>query len=114
MDLNQQFTAYIDKKIEEFFDLQPSVATYLGKEGYEKKLEPGTKEHLEKGLEFFDHFMQELGKFDKNKLNYQNQIASSVVDYRNSIDTFTFQKYPTWKRIPNGLETVQNIIRGHA
>ncbi|MHA2247190.1 MAG: DUF885 domain-containing protein [Candidatus Hodarchaeales archaeon] len=110
MDLNQQFTAYIDKKIDEFFDLQPSIAIYLGKEGYEKKLEPGTKEHLEKGLEFFDLFVQELRTFDKDKLDYQNQIASSVIDYRNSIDSFTFQKYPTWKRIPNGLETVQNII----
>lgn len=110
MDLNQQFTAYIDKKIEEFFDLQPSVAIFLGKEGYDKKLEPGTKEHLEKGLEFFDHFRQEVRKFDNKKLDYKNQIASSVVDYRNSIDRFTFQKYPTWKRIPNGLQAVTDII----
>ncbi|MHA2347268.1 MAG: hypothetical protein ACXACP_11165, partial [Candidatus Hodarchaeales archaeon] len=82
MDENQRFKTFIDEKMGEFFDLQPSVAIYLGKEGYEKKLEPGTKEHLLKGLEFFDNFTQELKKFDRRKLDYQNQIASSVVEYR--------------------------------
>ncbi|MHA2237411.1 MAG: DUF885 domain-containing protein [Candidatus Hodarchaeales archaeon] len=110
MDENQRFKTFIDEKMGEFFDLQPSVAIYLGKEGYEKKLEPGTKEHLLKGLEFFDNFTQELKKFDKNKLDYQNQIASSVVEYRNNIDQFTFHQFPIWRKIPNGLETVQNII----
>ncbi|MHA2053301.1 MAG: DUF885 domain-containing protein [Candidatus Hodarchaeales archaeon] len=110
MDENQRFKTFIDEKMGEFFDLQPSVAIYLGKEGYEKKLEPGTKEHLLKGLEFFDNFTQELKKFDKSKLDYQNQIASSVVEYRNNIDQFTFHQFPIWKKIPNGLETVQNII----
>ena len=110
MDENRQFEAFIDKKWDEFFQLQPSVATYLGKEGYEKKLDPGTKENLIKQLEFLESFSKELNKFDKTKLNHQNQLAISVVDYRKSIEEFTFREYPTWKKIPNGLELVQNII----
>ena len=110
MDENQRFIEYIDETMEVLLDNQPTIATYLGKEGYEKKLEPGTKDHLLKNLELFDVFSQELGKFDKNKLDHQNQIIISVVNYRNELDKFTFHKYPSWKRIPNGLETVQSII----
>ncbi len=110
MDENQRFKEYVDKKMDKFLDLQPTLATYLGKEGYEKKLESGTKEHLVKNLEFFEEFVQGLIKFDKSKLDEQNQMIISVVNYRNELDKFTFHNYPTWKKIPNGLETVQSII----
>ena len=110
MDENQRFKAYIDEKMDEFLDVQPTLAIYLGKEGYEQKLEPGTKEHLVKNIELFEEFTRGLDGFDKNALDYQNQIITSVVKYRNDLDKFTFHNYPSWKRIPNGLETVQNII----
>ncbi|MHA2165718.1 MAG: hypothetical protein ACXAAT_07610, partial [Candidatus Hodarchaeales archaeon] len=106
MDENQRFKAYIDEKMDEFLDLQPTLAIYLGKEGYEKKLEPGTKEHLVKNIEHFEEFARGLDGFDKYALDYQNQIITSVVNYRNDLEKFTFHNYPSWKRIPNGLETV--------
>lgn len=50
MDENQKFEEIVNIGIEEYFKRNPRIAVRFGKEEYERVIESGTREHLEKNL----------------------------------------------------------------
>ncbi|MFX1254040.1 MAG: DUF885 domain-containing protein [Promethearchaeota archaeon] len=110
MDENQKFEELINKRMEEFFKHNPGIATYLGKEEYEKEVEPGTKEHIEENIERFGQWIDEIKQLDFEKLNLDNQLSVKVMENSHAITVFMYEAYPLWKRMPNGLDTIQMII----
>ncbi|MFX1254039.1 MAG: DUF885 domain-containing protein [Promethearchaeota archaeon] len=110
MDENQKFEEIINKNIAEFFRRNPSSGAYAGKQEFENVVEPGTKEHLEENLAFFTQWLDDLKQLDIKKLSLEHRFILERLEYRHNLSVFRHKAYPLWKRIPNGLGTVQGII----
>jgi uncharacterized protein (DUF885 family) len=110
MEENQKFQEIINKGMEEFFKLNPLYAVLFGKDEYESVVESGRREHLEKRLNWFTQWLDELKQLDHENLNFENEITLKTMDYYHNINLFMYQAYPTWKKDPNGLNYLQNRI----
>ena len=110
MDINQKFEEIINRGIEEYFKRNPRIAVMFGKEEYEKVVESGTKEHLEENLKWFSQWIDELKQLDVKKLNFEKKISLKAMEYYHNINLFMHEEYPLWKKKPNGVEYLQEII----
>jgi len=110
MDENQKFEEITNKRMKDFFERNPTIAARLGKEEYEKEVEPGTKEHLVENLKQFSVWIDELKQLDIEKLNFENQISLKAIEYYHNINLFMHEAYPLWKKEPNGLAYFQETF----
>lgn len=110
MDENQKFQEIANSGLEEYFNRNPRIAVNFGKEGYEKKLESATKEHIEENLKWFGHWVDQFKQLKFESLNFENKISLKAIEYYHKINLFMHKAFPLWKKIPNGLEYFQEII----
>ncbi|MFX1497253.1 MAG: DUF885 domain-containing protein [Promethearchaeota archaeon] len=110
MDENEKFEMIVHRGLEEYFKRNPRIAVKFGKEEYEKVVESGTKEHIEENLRWFSHWIDELKELDGEKLDFENQISLRAMEYYHNINLFMHEEFPLWKKVPNGLEYIQEII----
>lgn len=110
MDENEKFEMIVHSGLEEYFKRNPRIAVKFGKEEYEKVVESGTKDHIEENLRWFSHWIDELKKLDDEKLDFENKISLKAMEYYHNINLFMHEEFPLWKKVPNGLEYIQEII----
>ncbi|MCK4286172.1 MAG: DUF885 domain-containing protein [Candidatus Lokiarchaeota archaeon] len=110
MDEDQKFEEIVNRGMEEYLKRNPRIAVRLGKEEYEKIVEPGTKKHLVNNLKWFSNWINELKQLNIEKLTFENQISLKAMEYYHNINSFMHEAFPLWKKIPNGLEYFQEII----
>ena len=110
MDENQKFEDKVKKGMENYFRRNPKIAVIFGKEEYEMEVESGTGEHIEDNLKWFTLWIDELRQLNEKKLNFENKITLKTIRYYHDIKLFMHDAYPIWKKDPNGLTYLQDII----
>jgi uncharacterized protein (DUF885 family) len=111
MNENQKFEEIISRGMEEYFQRHPRIAVKFGKEEYEKVVESGTAEHIRENLKWSTDWIDQLKKLDNVNLSFENQITLKAMEYYHDINLFLHEVYPIWKKIPNGLAYIQEILR---
>lgn len=111
-DLAEIFQNYYDKRME-FFPLE---ATANGDNRYNDQLpNDGTLEFRNRIQNFYEHFINQVGKIDRSSLNQNDQLSYDIFiyDLKTNLEAL---KYPTWQ-IPfnqfNGLpQTIGQAASG--
>ena len=100
MNNSENFKSFSEKFLKSYFDLHPGTAVYLGLHEYDGIIPDFSEEGLNKSVELFSQFLDELNNFDYNELSQSEKIDYDIIKWTLEQYDFDILELKAHKRNP--------------
>ncbi|MCB0723080.1 MAG: DUF885 domain-containing protein [Ignavibacteriae bacterium] len=110
MNNSENFKSFSEKFLKSYFDLHPGTAVYLGLHEYDGIIPDFSEEGLNKSVELFSQFLDELNNFDYNELSQSEKIDYDIIKWTLEQYDFDILELKAHKNNPMAYTFVFGIL----
>jgi uncharacterized protein (DUF885 family) len=109
-DADARFDRTIDRWFRDQLAIEPEVATYLGIHDHDRDLSSGSRDQVDREVDFLKRSISELERFDGDELSADRRLDRDLALHQARLGLFQLTERRTWAGRSNAAEHIGDAI----